>query len=168
MTLRWYTVQIQPQMFDVAKRNLERQGFDLAAPVIEIGRGKFARTELMFRGYGFVQFEIGTHHWQPIRGTRGVVGLLPHHLEIPRPMPAGMVEALLERQWRDADFVEIFEDYCPGITVIEVTGRHRLLGGRRGLVVAARNRLLQIALESRGGDTNNAVWIEREYARPVR
>ena len=165
MSTRWYVVQLQPQLRETADFHLRRQNFELLIPLLEIRKSrKVTVTEPMFRGYGFVQFDAESDHWGPINGTRGVVGLLPRHSLVPQPMPVGFVERFAAGPVKEADFIEVFDNYFPGITEVEVSPDHKLLAGRRGLVVGVREKLLQVSFSASGG---NAVWLSRDVLSPV-
>ncbi|MDE2426250.1 MAG: hypothetical protein KGO96_10140 [Elusimicrobia bacterium] len=142
---RWFVFQLQPQLRETAAFNLEKQNFRHFFPMITTGRGKFTKTEPMFRGYGFVHFNPSTDQWQTINGTQGVIGLLPRTALYPSPVPEGMVERYIAAgAVHEDDFLGYFEEFFPGITQVRVRGNH-LLTGRTGLVVEVRDLLLKVS-----------------------
>jgi transcriptional antiterminator RfaH len=76
----WYVVATKPRNEGVAKCNLERQGYRLFLPTINLKkrrRGQWTLvTEALFPGYLFVSLVIGTDDLAPIRSTVGCVGLV--------------------------------------------------------------------------------------------
>ncbi len=176
MTSRWYTIQLQAQLLETASHHLKRQGYVHFVPMIDRRRTEKAVPviEPMFKGYGFVYFDITTDQWLSINGTRGVLGLLPRHREMPTPMPVGMVEYFQANDpVRESGFLAAFDEYLPGVTEVEVT-KPGLLEGRRGLVTAVRSRLLEICFQAETNasrrltsPTNNNMWIDRDDVSPV-
>lgn len=157
-------MQILPQMLQTADGYLRRLSLRPFWPEIEVG-GKHTRTEPMFRGYGFVRLDLETDPWYQIRTTPGVVGLLPRHSQIPLPMPTKLIENLrCCSPMRAADFAEVLEEYVPGVTEVEIRDHHGLLGGRRGLVAAVRNRMLQVVLSEY---SDRPVWLAKNDVRLI-
>lgn len=158
---RWFVMQIMPQLLETAKYNLKNQKFEYFFPTI-LKKGGI--TEPAFRGYGFVNFDPLVDNWASINGTKGVTGLLPAHSVFPTPLPVGLVEDLQAKDpINEADLLKAFEEYFPGITEVEVDGEHKLLGGRRGLVVNVRTRLLEVSFS--GDGKGQAVWLDRDIVR---
>ena len=157
-------IQLMPQLLETAEVNLRRQSYVAFFPRVLIAKSrKTSVTEPMFRGYGFVKFDPLVDQWGPINGTRGVIGLLPRHALVPLAMPEGFVERLqLRDPTPESDFVEVFEEFFPGITEVEVVADHKHLGGRRGLLMADRGRTLQVAFAGVNGEYGRGVWVDRD------
>ena len=76
---KWYIVQIKSNSYDLAVRNLERQGFETFLPKNEvtIKKNKFiSKDVLVFPGYGFVGVDLQDSYWTKINSTYGVSKLL--------------------------------------------------------------------------------------------
>ena len=92
--LKWFLVQLKPNSAQIAKRNLERQGFRVFNPtrlITKRASSKFVdKHEQLFPGYMFVSFDPEDGRWQAINSTFGVArlvqfGSMPKHLPIPKP-----------------------------------------------------------------------------------
>lgn len=97
---RWYTVYCKPQQDARAEHNLTDQGYTVFRPLAHVRRHRdgraIERTESLFPRYLFIQLEMGTDNWLPIRSTRGVTGIVRFGEE-PAPVPDGVIEDLRER-----------------------------------------------------------------------
>jgi transcriptional antiterminator RfaH len=96
----WYLVQLKPNALDVARQNLERQGFETFAPMIEqttraIGRFRSACRPL-FPGYLFVAARSTTSRWQPINATLGVARLVTFG-KSPARVPSALIDEIRSR-----------------------------------------------------------------------
>ena len=76
----WYVVATKPRQELVALENLERQGYRVQLPKVELRkrrRGKWQEViEPLFPGYLFVALAAGVDDTAPIRSTAGCVGLV--------------------------------------------------------------------------------------------
>jgi transcriptional antiterminator RfaH len=97
---RWFVVHTQPQAEAKAARHLSNQGFHCFLPRIvkHTRHARQTRSVLapLFPRYLFVRIDLEETRWRSINGTRGVVGLLTSGPQ-PLPVPAGIVEALLDK-----------------------------------------------------------------------
>lgn len=97
----WYLAQIKPNCYAIAERNLARQGFAVFSPTREETRkrgGKFvASVQPLFPGYLFVGFDPEIAPWRAINSTYGVSNLVTLGGNMPRPVPAGLVQELVGR-----------------------------------------------------------------------
>ena len=102
---RWFAVNVRPRAERIAVANLDRQGFRHFLPQQKktIRHARQFRTVLapLFPGYLFVALDLGRERWRAINGTFGVVSLVRTGDE-PRPVPAGIVEALMELSQGDS------------------------------------------------------------------
>ena len=77
---KWLIAQIKPNSYDVAIRNLERQGFKTFLPKMEITQRKenkfLVRNVYVFPGYMFVCFNPDIITWTKINSTYGVSKIL--------------------------------------------------------------------------------------------
>ena len=98
---RWYVVQTQARSEELARRNLERQNFRTYLPVYS-RRHRHARRVAhvrrpLFPRYLFVAMDIELTRWRAIQSTIGVSQLVCFGSQ-PAPLPAGIVEAIVERE----------------------------------------------------------------------
>ena len=77
---KWLIAQIKPNSYDLAIRNLERQGFEVFLPEIETTIKKENRfiykNVFLFPGYMFVGFDPQKINWIKINHTYGVSKVL--------------------------------------------------------------------------------------------
>ncbi len=96
----WYLVQLKPNSVNIARRNLERQGFDCFCPLETRSvreKGRFVeRSKPLFPGYLFVRFDPEVSGWRVINSTSGVSCVVAFGAA-PRPVPSGLVDAIADR-----------------------------------------------------------------------
>ena len=77
---KWLVAQIKPKSYDLAFRNLERQGFETFMPKIKVTtkkENKFINKEVfVFPGYAFIGVDLQDSYWTKINSTYGVSKLL--------------------------------------------------------------------------------------------
>ena len=77
---KWYIVQIKPNSYHSATKNLERQGFETFLPKMEITQKKenkfLFKIGYVFPGYMFVCFDPDIITWTKINSTYGVSKIL--------------------------------------------------------------------------------------------
>ena len=77
---KWLVVKIKPNSYDMAIRNLERQGFEFFGPKMKITikkENKFIYKDiLVFPGYIFVGVDRQSSTWTKINNTYGVSKVL--------------------------------------------------------------------------------------------
>lgn len=100
----WYLVYSKPRQEELARTNLERQGYQTYLPMIRnprrrLGR-RVVRIEPMFPRYLFIRLDTVTDNWAPIRSTFGVNKLVRFGVE-PIPVPDDLVEAIRCRDGKD-------------------------------------------------------------------
>ncbi len=97
----WYLVYCKPRGDEIAKLNLERQGYETYLPLIRQRRrraGKSAiRVESMFPRYLFIHLDTETDNWAPIRSTLGVTSLVRFGPD-PTVVPEELVQLLRESE----------------------------------------------------------------------
>src|SRR5947209_3924350 len=97
MTDRWYSMQTLPQFQKTTEFNLRRQNFEPFFPRLLVRKSKLeSYFEPLFKGYGFVRFDVDRDQWRSVNGTRGVVSLLPKWTLLPSPMVVGFVEFFID------------------------------------------------------------------------
>ena len=97
----WYVVQVLSQKEGYAAEHLERQGFRTFFPRFYRNRSHARKTETvlapLFPGYIFVKFDIEMDRWLAVNSTRGVVRLVGPRPSEPQPVPAIVIENLMDR-----------------------------------------------------------------------
>lgn len=77
---KWLIVQIKPNSYDLAVRNLERQGFETFLPKMKVTikkENKFIMKDLfVFPGYAFIGIDLKNSNWTKINNTYGVSKVL--------------------------------------------------------------------------------------------
>lgn len=69
----WSVAMTKPQNENIAKVNLERQGYETYLPKYTTKVGKDLKVRILFPRYIFVRIEL---QWHSITGTRGVTRLI--------------------------------------------------------------------------------------------
>lgn len=99
-TKAWYLVYCKPRQEDVAKRNLERQGFVVYLPLArQFRRRRGQRVGIvapLFPRYLFIYLSKEADNWTPIRSTLGVSSLVRFGLH-PAAVPNGLIAFLQAR-----------------------------------------------------------------------
>jgi transcription elongation factor/antiterminator RfaH len=95
---RWYAVHTQPNRELRAKKQLENQAFEVFLPkrlkTVRHARRLTNVTAAFFPRYLFVRLDLARHLWRSVNGTFGVSNLVMQG-EMPRPVPHGVVEAMI-------------------------------------------------------------------------
>jgi transcriptional antiterminator RfaH len=108
----------------MALANLLRQGFASFLPqrLKTIRHARQFRTVMapLFPGYLFVSLDLTRDRWRSVNGTMGVVSLVMSGGE-PRPVPRGVVEALVELS-HDAGVVRFDHDLQVGQRIKMIAG----------------------------------------------
>ena len=96
----WYLVQVKPNCYRLAERNLARQGFTCFQPLARATERRGAQfksvSRPLFPGYLFVAFDPARAPWRKINSTAGVARLLSLG-SVPREVPRGLVAELRAR-----------------------------------------------------------------------
>ena len=99
----WYLIQLKPNSYRLAERNLHRQGFETFLPMQKITRRKASRfvsdLKPLFPGYMFVSVNSDLAPWRTINSTIGVSKLVSFEGK-PKPLPLQLISGLMLR--RDA------------------------------------------------------------------
>jgi len=101
--LGWYLVYTKPRQEEVARINLEQQGYTCYLPLIEIEKIRRRKavlvTEPMFARYLFIQLDRSTtgKSWSPIRSTLGVSTLV-HFGGQPTKVDDRLIDGLRQRE----------------------------------------------------------------------
>jgi len=120
----WFLAQLKPNCWNIADRNLKRQGFKTFLPMAEETRqrnGKFVTAmHPLFPGYIFVAFDPTHGFWRAIHSTYGVTRLVSFGKE-PAPVPTDLVSQLKFR-CDESDRLLPQMDLKPGDQVRLTTG----------------------------------------------
>ena len=97
---KWLVVNIKSNSYDLAIRNLERQGFETLFPKMKVTKKKenkfISKDVLVFPGYGFVGVDLQDSYWTKINSTYGVSKLLTFNNK-PCEIPLDLILALKNR-----------------------------------------------------------------------
>jgi len=97
---KWLVARIKSNSYDLAFRNLERQGFEIFIPKVKTTikkENKFINKEaLLFPGYGFVGIDLQDPYWTKINSTYGVSKLLTFNNK-PCEIPLDLIVTLKNR-----------------------------------------------------------------------
>jgi transcription elongation factor/antiterminator RfaH len=98
--LRWYAVQALAKREMFAASQLEAQNFRIFLPYLmrTVRHARRVRQikAAVFPGYLFVRLDLQRERWRSINGTRGVVRIVSMPNEGPQPLPAGVIETLVD------------------------------------------------------------------------
>ncbi len=97
----WYLIYTKPKQEDIAKLNLEQQGYETYLPKVmglKRKQGRSIKSILpMFPRYLFIHLDNQTDDWGPIRSTIGVANLVKFGMEAAR-VPEKLVNTIRERE----------------------------------------------------------------------
>jgi len=97
----WYLLQAKPRQENLAKLNLERQGYTVYLPLAPVRRKKRGKQSIesapMFPLYLFIYLQEGTDDWGPIRSTIGIARLVRFG-QIPARIPDKLISLLKDRE----------------------------------------------------------------------
>ena len=142
---RWFLVHTLPRSEKQAQMHLTWQGFSTHVPVVlkTVRHARQLRTVRapMFPRYLFVILDLGRDRWLSIRSTVGVSSLFTCG-DRPVPVPAGIVEALIERT-DESNLTRLDDGLATGQPVRILTGPFAdLVGTLERLDEAGRVRVL--------------------------
>ena len=133
---RWYLVHAKPRQEDLAKANLERQGYQAYLPKLRIPRHRMGRRviriEPMFPRYLFIRLDTATDNWAPIRSTVGVSTLVRFGM-YPSAVPDDLIEYLRSRDNAEGVQDLPLHTFQPGEKVVIEEGPFR---GYEGIYLA--------------------------------
>lgn len=105
---RWLVVQIKPNSYNLAVRNLECQGFETFLPKMKVTvkkEKKFMNKEVfVFPGYMFVGINTQHFNWTKINSTYGVSKVLVFNKK-PSEIPYDLILALKNRYEDNVDTI---------------------------------------------------------------
>lgn len=161
MDFRWHVARTHPGLERTASENLRAQAIETFHPYtvekrVVGGRAVDAKVNL-FPGYIFVWADraLGANQasWAAISSTRGIVRMLPSHIEVPSPLPRGFVEDLQARfeagTLSAAEAGVVVDRYRPREIVPIVAGA---FAGHAGMLVKYHKGSLQLLVALLGGE----------------
>mgnify|MGYP001182911588 FL=1 len=97
---KWFIIQIKPNAYEMANRNLTRQGFETFIPEMIVTSSKnnqyYSKKVFLFPGYMFVFFDPNFLEWKLINSTYGVSKILSFNNK-PAEIPSDLILALKYR-----------------------------------------------------------------------
>ena len=99
---RWYAVYCQAQKENMAREQLENQGFEAYLPLYKKLRRharQMRETDApLFPRYLFVSFDVDRDQWRAVNSTRGVVGLVNFKTDTPQGIADRIITDLRSTQ----------------------------------------------------------------------
>ena len=100
MSKEWFIVQIKPNAYNRAEKNLNKQGFETFSPMYNISKPKASKftnlTKPLFSGYMFISFDRTSSKWGKINSTYGVSRLITFN-SILKSVPTTIIDNLMNR-----------------------------------------------------------------------
>ena len=97
----WYGVWCKPRQETIAQENLERQGFHVYLPRIQVRKRRGGHwldiVEALFPRYAFIHVDPRRHSTSTVRSTRGVIDLVRFGVK-PAIVPHETIEILMQKQ----------------------------------------------------------------------
>ena len=158
----WYLVYSKPRQEEVARINLERQGYQSYLPMARVPRRRLGRRvvriEPMFPRYLFIRLDTATDNWAPIRSTLGVSSLVRFGMH-PSPVPEELVAYLRSRDTA-AGYQDLpLNTFQPGQKVVIEEGPFR---GYEGIYMAkTSHERVTVLLDIVGRSARAQVNIEQ-------
>jgi transcriptional antiterminator RfaH len=126
----WYLIYTKPRSEELARDNLQRQGYETYLPLMKASRRRrgryYTNIEAMFPRYLFIHLDSEYDNWMPIRSTLGVTQLVRFGM-LPAQVPTNLIAALHANeteqgiqnrplpQMQPGDTVEIIEGPMTGL-----------------------------------------------------
>ena len=121
----WYLIFTKPRQENLARENLERQGFITYLPVAQRSRrrnGRYIKSiEPYFPRYLFIQLNTDTDNCAPIRSTVGVAQMVGFG-DVPAVVPDELVNSLKENDDSNGLQKVIKQDISPGDKIEILSG----------------------------------------------
>ena len=162
---RWLCVQSRPRKESFAAANLRAQSYHCFLPTVSkvVRHARKVQTIRvpLFPRYMFVRLDLSVEPWRPIISTLGVSALV-RGLDRPKPVPVGVVEALLAA--RNAKGLIDFRHE------VKVGDRVRIMSGPFFNLVGQLERLddrgrVEVLISILGGE--RSVVTDRTALQPV-
>lgn len=121
----WYLIYTKPRQENLARENLDRQGFVTYLPLVQQTRrrnGRYIKTiEPYFPRYLFIQLNTDTDNWAPIRSTVGVSQMVRFD-GLPAVVPDDLISCLEKND--DSNGVQELaeQELSPGDKIVIIDG----------------------------------------------
>lgn len=150
----WYLAYTKPRQEEVARFNLEQQGFEFYLPLYRkikrTEQGPVSVFEPMFPRYLFFRPSNERQSLSSVRSTRGVTSLVRFGFE-PAVIDSGLLERIRQmEQERNAASLQELSNLKPGQAV---RLRHTALSGIEGLIQRVSSKRVAVLLEILGRPT---------------
>lgn len=163
MAMRWYVVQTNPKLENLACENLKNQNYEVFMPLFK--KKYFKKSVLytvcnLFPGYVFVSFDVDLDPWRSINGTRGVKKILSMDRERPSPVQESFICEMMGKV-ADDGFIAVEEanealvKFNKGDAVKITSGAFQ---GHTGIYEISEKKRIAILLSCFGG--KNRVWLD--------
>ena len=151
--IKWFVVQIKPNSYNLASRNLERQGFETFIPKMSITNRKnnkfVAKDVCVFPGYIFVSFDTKLVGWTRINSTYGVSRIISFNKK-PAEISYNLILELKKRYY--------YNQFLPENVKLQNGDRIKMYNGPFADFFAKVESL----------DNNSSIWVLLEYARKLK
>ncbi len=163
----WYAVLCKPRKEIVAEENLERQGFRIYLPRIQVPKRRRGQwqdvVEPLFPRYLFVNVDADQISVAPIRSTLGVTGLV-RFADRPARVPCEVIQALMNAADLDTGLHKFGRPlFQPGDRVRFMEGP---FAGLEGIFSLEKGEERAIVLLELLGNQNR-VPVPRSWLEPV-
>ena len=112
MSKEWFILQLKANSHQLAKKNLNQQGFETFLPLHETTLRKASRfistAQPLFPGYMFVTFDRAESEWHKIKNTYGVSRLVTFN-SILKSIPTKFINDLISRYDLSGNLIPIKE-----------------------------------------------------------
>jgi len=105
----WYLIKTKPRQENIAKQNLENQGYVTFCPITNINN----RFVAFFPGYLFLQLNKKTQNWSPINSTKGVSHFVKFGLNFAK-VPNSVIDFIKTNQHITSDKLKDLNKFKPG------------------------------------------------------
>jgi len=105
----WYLIKTKPRQENIAKQNLENQGYGVFCPIAKINN----QLVILFPGYLFVQLSEKTQNWSPINSTKGVSYFVKFGSNFAK-VSIGVVEFIKAHQHITTEKLKKINNFKPG------------------------------------------------------
>lgn len=153
----WYIAQCKPNSAEIARRNLQRQNFEVFLPLERVTRAQgnrfVNRTAPYFPGYLFVALNPASAPWRAIRSTSGIAQLVSLG-GLPSTVPAELIRCLMA-SCDAAGVMHADPAIAPGDRVRVTNGPFASQAGQ--VLRAERDERIWVLLEIMGRETRVAL-----------
>ena len=106
---KWYLIKTKCRQEEIAKQNLENQGYEIFCPIAKINN----QLVILFPGYLFIQLNEKTQNWSPINSTKGVLHFVKFGLNFAK-VPLSVIEFIKINQHITSEKLRNLNKFKPG------------------------------------------------------